>query len=182
MVTEDDTKVIDPEFAVMGPMGFDVGKLLGNLLLSFFSQRGHERHARRARRLSRAGSWRRRSRSGPGSAAASSSCGTPTRPATAIPAPCSTGPEGRASLRVAQAGYMRRLFEDALGFAGAAMIRRTLGLAHNIDLETIEDPDLRAACERRNLRLARELLVGPRTFPTSPPSPREPPRSSGSRL
>ena len=24
-------------------MGFDVGKLLGNLLLSFFSQRGHER-------------------------------------------------------------------------------------------------------------------------------------------
>ena len=39
----DDTKVIDPEFAVMGPMGFDVGKLLGNLLLSLFSQRGHER-------------------------------------------------------------------------------------------------------------------------------------------
>ena len=24
-------------------MGFDVGKLIGNLLLSFFSQRGHER-------------------------------------------------------------------------------------------------------------------------------------------
>ena len=43
MVTADDTKVIDPEFAVMGPIGFDVGKLLGNLLLSFFSQRGHER-------------------------------------------------------------------------------------------------------------------------------------------
>ena len=27
----------------MGPMGFDVGKLLGNLLMSYFSQRGHER-------------------------------------------------------------------------------------------------------------------------------------------
>ncbi len=45
MVTAEDTKVIDPEFAVMGPMGFDVGKLLGNLLLSHFSQRGHERAA-----------------------------------------------------------------------------------------------------------------------------------------
>ena len=43
MVTESDTKVIDPEFAVMGPMGLDVGKVLGNLLMSFFSQRGHER-------------------------------------------------------------------------------------------------------------------------------------------
>ena len=28
--------------AFVGPMGFDVGKLLGELLLSFFSQRGHE--------------------------------------------------------------------------------------------------------------------------------------------
>ena len=73
---------------------------------------------------------------------------------------CSTGPDGRASLRQAQADYMRRLFQDALGFAGAAMIRRTLGLAHNIDMERIEDPDLRAGCERRNLRLARELVTG----------------------
>jgi 5-methylthioribose kinase len=54
---------------------------------------------------------------------------------------------------------MRALFEDALSFAGAAMIRRTLGLAHNIDMEQIADPDLRASCERRNLTLARDLVV-----------------------
>ncbi|HET6519859.1 MAG TPA: hypothetical protein VFG47_08560, partial [Geminicoccaceae bacterium] len=63
------------------------------------------------------------------------------------------------SLKQAQAAYMRALFEDSLGFAGAAMIRRTLGLAHNIDFEWIEDPDVRALCERRNLTLARELMV-----------------------
>ena len=45
------------------------------------------------------------------------------------------------------------------------MIRRTLGLAHNIDMEWIEDPDLRATCERRNLRLARELLTPAGRFP-----------------
>jgi 5-methylthioribose kinase len=44
------------------------------------------------------------------------------------------------------------------------MIRRTLGLAHNIDFERIEDPDRRAECERRNLRLARELIVGAARF------------------
>jgi 5-methylthioribose kinase len=75
------------------------------------------------------------------------------------------GLEGRASLQAAQAAYLRRLFEDALGFAGAAMIRRTLGLAHNIDMEWIEDAELRASCERRNLALARDLVVNAASYP-----------------
>lgn len=41
MVTHDSTQVIDPEFAYYGPMGFDVGAFLGNLILAFFSQDGH---------------------------------------------------------------------------------------------------------------------------------------------
>ena len=41
MVTEDLTVVIDPEFAFYGPMGFDIGCFLGELLLAFFSQDGH---------------------------------------------------------------------------------------------------------------------------------------------
>ena len=35
MVAENDTKVIDPEFAFYGPIGFDVGALLANLLMNF---------------------------------------------------------------------------------------------------------------------------------------------------
>ena len=42
MVTEKDTHAIDPEFAFYGPMGFDVGALIGNLYLAYFSQSGHE--------------------------------------------------------------------------------------------------------------------------------------------
>ena len=42
MVTVDDTRVIDPEFAFYGPMGFDIGMLLANLLMAYFSQPGHE--------------------------------------------------------------------------------------------------------------------------------------------
>ena len=38
MVTEQDMRVIDAEFAFVGPMGFDIGAVLGNLLLSYFSQ------------------------------------------------------------------------------------------------------------------------------------------------
>ncbi len=46
MVTESETYAIDPEFAFYGPMGFDMGALLGNLYLAFFAQSGHETKAR----------------------------------------------------------------------------------------------------------------------------------------
>lgn len=158
MVTESDTRVIDPEFAYFGPIGFDVGKLIGNLLLCFFSQDGHAtgadpRDDYRDWILATAEEvwngfadkfvalWQER----------------PT--GDAYPRSLFEGAAGAASLAEAQAATMRRLFEEALGYAGASMIRRTLGLAHNIDFELIEDPARRAACERRNLRLARDLLV-----------------------
>ncbi|TQE09435.1 hypothetical protein C1H46_004928 [Malus baccata] len=41
MVTHDSTQVIDPEFAFYGPMGFDIGAFLGNLILAFYAQDGH---------------------------------------------------------------------------------------------------------------------------------------------
>ena len=41
MACEASTYVIDPEFAFYGPMGFDIGALLANLLLAFYSQDGH---------------------------------------------------------------------------------------------------------------------------------------------
>jgi enolase-phosphatase E1 len=43
LVTRGDTRVIDPEFAFYGPMGFDLGAIIGNFLLAHASQRGHER-------------------------------------------------------------------------------------------------------------------------------------------
>ena len=164
MVTAEDTKVIDPEFAVMGPMGFDVGKLLGNLLLCHFSQRGHERapgerDGYRCWILATVEKvWERFRRR-------FVELWTVFPTGDGYPAALFDGPEGRASLREVQTAYMRDLFRDALGFAGAAMIRRTLGLAHNIDMERIEDADARAACERRNLRLARVLVTGAAGFP-----------------
>lgn len=41
MVTLESTQVIDPEFAFYGPMGFDVGAFIGNLILAYFAQDGH---------------------------------------------------------------------------------------------------------------------------------------------
>jgi 5-methylthioribose kinase len=53
-----------------------------------------------------------------------------------------------------------------VSFAAAKTIRRILGLAHNIDFELIEDEKLRATCEARSLRLARDMLVNTGSFPS----------------
>jgi 5-methylthioribose kinase len=61
---------------------------------------------------------------------------------------------------------MARLLRDSIGFAGAKMARRILGLAHVEDMESISDPDRRAPCERRALRLAREFMLGRKSLTT----------------
>ena len=46
--------------------------------------------------------------------------------------------------------YLRDIVEDSIGFAGAKIVRRILGIAHVEDLETIQDENLRADCEKKS--------------------------------
>jgi 5-methylthioribose kinase len=155
MVTEGSTVVIDPEFAFYGPMGFDLGAVIGNLLMSYLASAGHERSpgerrlfevwvletiedvwtefAREFLEL-----WRTEAHG------------------DAYPQTLFTGVAGAARLEVERRAYMARLFGDTVGFSAAKIIRRILGLAHNADFELIEDPRRRAVSEARSLRLARD--------------------------
>jgi 5-methylthioribose kinase len=83
----------------------------------------------------------------------------------AYPASLFEGTVGAARLEVERQAYMARLFADTAGFAAAKIIRRILGLAHNIDFEWIEDTKRRATCEAQSLRLARAMLVDAGSFP-----------------
>ena len=84
----------------------------------------------------------------------------------AYPAALFAGKAGAACLEAERQAYMDRLFRDTLGFSAAKIIRRILGLAHNIDFEWIEDSRLRAICEARSLRLARAMLLDMPSFRT----------------
>jgi 5-methylthioribose kinase len=163
MVTENETKVIDPEFAFYGPMGFDLGALLGNLIMGYLASAGHERSpgerrsfeawmletienvwaefTRKFVELWRAGA------NGDG-----------------YPSALFSSKAGAARLDAERQAYMERLFGDTVGFAAAKIIRRILGLAHNIDFEWIEDARLRATCEARALRLARAMMLDTPSF------------------
>jgi 5-methylthioribose kinase len=160
MVTDDDTRVIDPEFAFYGPMGFDIGAITGNLLMAYLSQPGHEKEPgdREQHRhyilqqlvtlweafgRSFAELWRQRRVGAPG--------GDVYQPRLSEDAPD--------LLPLAIEARLAAIWNQTLGFAGSKMIRRIAGLAHVGDFEGIGDPDVRAGCERHAVELARDLLL-----------------------
>ncbi|WP_292899693.1 S-methyl-5-thioribose kinase [Nitratireductor sp.] len=157
MVTKDDTRVIDPEFAFYGPMAFDVGMLIANYWMAYFSQRGHEENGSRASmrayllgvisetwttfRDEFAHLWR-------------------TERSGMLYQASLYEDEGDAlGSEQALNHVIHDLWTDMLGFAGIEMHRRILGLAHNADFEDIADESLRAACEAPALKFGRHIVV-----------------------
>ncbi|GLH75874.1 methylthioribose kinase [Bradyrhizobium sp. SSBR45G] len=163
MVTETETKVIDPEFAFYGPMGFDVGAVLANLLMAYFASAGHERTQGEREAFE---GWVLGTVDQVWSGFARKFLALWRSEATgdAYPLSLFPGETGAARLEAERQAYMARLFQDAIGFAAAKIIRRIFGLAHNIDFELIADESRRATCEARAVRLARTLMVETASF------------------
>jgi 5-methylthioribose kinase len=165
MVTESDTRVIDPEFAFYGPIGFDLGAFFGNLLLSWYSQAGHataadDRIAYRVWILEQARIFWETFRCRFLELWADQAKGD------AFPAAMFSAAEDFATLQGARRAYVDGLFLDMLGFGACKMIRRILGFAHVIDFDSIPDTALRADCEGNALTMARLLLTHPQQFPS----------------
>jgi 5-methylthioribose kinase len=156
MCTSDKTRVIDPEFAFYGPMGFDLGMLIANYLMAFFSQPAHR----------------------------SSSSDTETyqewilniiknttksfvdefillwkteRKGILYPESVFEN-QGHSSLS-AMNDLLQEIWVDAVTVCGIEMHRRCLSLAHNADFEEINDLALKAKLEARNLIMGRELIL-----------------------
>jgi 5-methylthioribose kinase len=59
-----------------------------------------------------------------------------------------------------QQAYMRRILQDAAGFAGAKMIRRVIGLAGVADIRGIEDVTDRSIAASLALNMGQVLIKG----------------------
>lgn len=143
---EQDTKVFDAEFAFVGPMGFDIGLLLGNILINYVSWGGkdetqeavddYRRHLAEMVEQIWDGfqqrfeaNWDRDAR------------------------------EIIAAIPGFRDQFLATLFTDTLGYAAVAMIRRMHGLAHNIDIDEIEDLDRRRDVQVTVLELAERVMM-----------------------
>ncbi len=158
MVTDTDTKVIDPEFAFYGPMGFDVGMLISNFLMSYYSQPAHsdkpgDRNLFQEWILAQvADVWS-------SFAKEFTILWRTERSGILYAADLYEKQNDPMASEHALGQVLHQIWTDAMGICGIEMHRRILGLAHNADFENIEDPDSRAACEARTLVLGRQLVL-----------------------
>jgi len=165
MVTDDSVRVIDPEFAFYGPMGFDIGMLVGNYLMAHQAMPAHiaDPAACAAYRdwlldviretwVSFTDEFGR--------------LWATQRSGILYPARLYEDQGQMDASERARDDLLAEIFADMLGFAGIEMHRRILGLAHVAEFDRIADPDIRAPLEERSLRLGRDLVLGRRAITT----------------
>ncbi|EKN3723194.1 TPA: S-methyl-5-thioribose kinase [Yersinia enterocolitica] len=144
-VAEGRLKAIDAEFGFYGPIGFDVGTALGNLLLNYCGLPGlagpRDAAAGREQRLKDIHIlWE-----------------------TFAHRFLALSEEKTQDSALATAGYaqlfLQQVWQDAVGYCGSELIRRTIGLAHVADLDSIADDEMRRACQRHALSLGHTLIL-----------------------
>jgi 5-methylthioribose kinase len=133
-----ETKVIDPEFAFYGPIGFDVGQILANLLFQAVT----------------------RTRNGKDREAIFNHLETvwTTFEDTFTQLWKSEGQEAFCKSEGYLDFVIQKIREDSYGFAGCELIRRTIGLSHVKDLDSIENKNDRIHSKKEVLQLGSLLI------------------------
>ena len=155
MCTENETKVIDPEFGFYGPMGFDLGMLISNYLMAYFAQPGH----RAKNDLTGYQDWILGVINDTVDVFMAEFALLWNTERSGILYPTRLFEDQGHSSISAMYDVRRQIWEDAVGICGVEMHRRVLSLAHNADFEEIQETKIRAPLEARNLMMGRELLL-----------------------
>ncbi len=157
MANADETYIIDPEFAFFGPIGFDVGLYIGNSFLAYLA------HAHRQVLLGNEPveyrTWILGMIRDTWNLFAQKFERLWAEHHSANPEPFWDQPTAEQDHAEYRKRSLARIFEDTLGVAGSAMIRRTLGLAKVSDIADIEDLDSRARIDRMALEMGKELII-----------------------
>ena len=160
MCTDNETKVIDPEFGFYGPMGFDIGMLISNYLMAYFSQPSH----RESNALSDYQTWILEVIEGTYEAFQREFKNLWGSERTGILFPRSLFEDQGDSSELALNDMLQHIWQDAVAICGIEMHRRILSLAHNADFEEVIDIKERSQLEARNLMMGRELILNNKTI------------------
>ena len=155
MCTDSETKVIDPEFGFYGPMGFDIGMLISNYLMAYFSQPGH----RDSEKLLEYQNWILKVIEETFDTFQKEFKKLWNSERTGILFPRSMFEDQGDSSDFALNEMLEHIWQDAVAVCGIEMHRRVLSLAHNADFEEISDTKKRSQLEARNLMMGRELIL-----------------------
>jgi 5-methylthioribose kinase len=161
MATDTQIRVIDPEFAQYGPMGFDIGMVTANYLMAFFSQPAH-----RGADLDDYQAWILSVIEDSFAAFDAEFRHLWTTERMGMLYPTTLFEDQGHSSQGACDAVLGEIWQDALRFCGIEMHRRCLSLAHNADFETIGNTRSRSALEARNLEMGAALILGSTTVQT----------------
>lgn len=147
-IKKESTRVFDPEFAFFGPMGYDIGNVVANLIFAWDNGRAYGADEFCAWVLS----------------AISDTIDLFSEKFIKCFDECAT--DLMAKTEGFKEYYLQTIISDTAAYAGTEMIRRTVGMAQVKDVTTIEDADKRAHAERVNILCAKDYIMNRQSFKT----------------
>ncbi len=145
-VKKDSTRVFDPEFAFYGPMGYDIGNVVANLIFAYDN--------------------------GAAAGAAEFCAWTLDTIEKTIDLfiekfrktwdECVTEP--MAKVEGFRECYLKSIMSDTAAYTGTELHRRTVGMAQVKDVTTIPDADKRARAEKLNIIAGKDYILHRDTF------------------
>lgn len=158
MLNPADTRVIDSEFAFCGPMGFDVGALLENLILACLSHYGHTddadvRAAYQEYLLQMVlDVWTQ-------FAAKFDALWQDNNRGELAPNAYWDWSGGQDAFADFRRQYILEILRDTAGFGGCKFLRRMIGVVSVWDISSIENTAKRAIAERKAIRIGARWLL-----------------------
>jgi 5-methylthioribose kinase len=158
MLNEQDTKVIDPEFAFMGPIGYDVGAVLENIVLNYLAHYAHTpdpavRADYQAYLLDMAAEvWNEFARK-------FEDLWVNNNRGELQMAKYWDFPGGQEAFAEFRRRYILNVLHDAAGHGGCKMLRRMMGIVNVWDIKSIQDLEKRAVAERLAIRIGSRWIL-----------------------
>ncbi len=163
MVSANDTRVIDPEFCFFGPMGYDIGAVLSNLMMNFASHYAHtpdtaDRDAYQGYLMETMRAiWL-------GFAEKFEQLWVAHNTGELVPDSYWRFPDGEAAFAAYRQNTLRRILQDTLGLGACESLRRMMGIVSVWDISSIQDNIARATVERLIIRVSSRWILERSTF------------------
>ena len=144
-VNQEDTKVIDPEFAFYGPMAYDIGALIANIIMAYISAdaRIEEINVKNRQKDYLLNTLEKT---------------VDLFQEKFLKLFDKVVTDDLAKVKGFKEYYLKDIMINSAGVTGLEMIRRTVGFAHVKDLDGIENDDKRIKAKKSNILLAIELI------------------------
>jgi 5-methylthioribose kinase len=157
MLNQDETYIIDPEFAFVGPFGFDIGALIANMINAYISHFYRSEDSEYQEWILKAIEeiwngfeekfltlWEQ-------------------QPNSAL---LKEGFIAQKELNEFKADFIKNILQQSIGFAGAKISRRVFGIAGVEDIRGITDIEKRKRAELMALNIGKNLILNYKNITT----------------